>query len=981
MYLEFVGCGTARHRWQMNDGASNLAPHDRDPSDTRTHPVSPFLNGDPSRSSLEVDGVTELLPENAPTVISNRPPLGDGVDAGLNPRDVRQSLAGQTLGHFELLEFVGGGGMGAVYRARDTTLGRIVAVKVVAANQTEEENLKRFRNEAQSAARLDHPNIAQVFYVGEDSRWNYIVFEFIEGLNVRELVADRGPLPVPEALSYTLQIADALEHSAQRNVTHRDIKPSNILVTPDGRAKLVDMGLARLRHVESSTHDLTASGVTLGTFDYISPEQARDPRDADVRSDIYSLGCTLYYMLTGSPPFPVGTVLQKLLSHSSDAPPDVREFRPDVSDEIAAILTKMLAKRPLDRFQEPSQLIGELLLTISQLNLPVAHRGGTVWITPDAVRTSWWERHLTWFVPLACLITVVLAVDYVSRPVPHVRTPRKPQFLGTIDLAKLDEPAVLPSPAFRPQRPPDTRPDPQESVPQESAREGRASSANATPTRPLDDEASAPDGESQLGTFPLGQFPDFAKLLSDSTSSLEQNERTTVPPPPTREPDRDVTASVPSELEPTGRLIHRVVVGDDPDVLADDALSGDGLSGDATFAPSLEEAWEDVLENPDVSSIELAFNGERRSPPLDLTRIKPDREISILAANGYTPTLLFSPNAADLGLGQKPAMIEHADGKITWNGVHFRFVLPSIEEARQSWALFKLDQVNRLAMRMCTLTIENANTNGDRLHDRVAFFEFAQPDVTDMMPDAPEHEAAENMIQLSSCVIRGEATLIRADEAVPFELTWQQGLFVSTEHLLWLGGARKAAGTARSYVELVHVTAIMDSGFAVVQIGRGHQPNLDTKCSHCILVHAASKPLFEHLGTESVEKAKTLFRMRGNDNFYPRTAVRWRLAPVAENARDYPTGALSQGEDWYQEQGASANVIWKTPPPRSSPRHTHTPTDYLIQADDGDLTSRGIAGFDPTRLPAIVRPDADPPGPDNSSATGLHDLQGTDNED
>ena len=162
-------------------------------------------------------------------------------------------LEGQRLGHFELQEYVGGGGMGPVFRALDTMLNRIVAVKVLSQDQSsDEETLRRFQNEAQSAARLDHENISRVHYVGEDRGWHYIVFEFIEGINLRDLVDRDGPLSLADAVSYTLQIADALAHASQRDVVHRDIKPSNVLITPDGRAKLVDMGLARLHQVEHS---------------------------------------------------------------------------------------------------------------------------------------------------------------------------------------------------------------------------------------------------------------------------------------------------------------------------------------------------------------------------------------------------------------------------------------------------------------------------------------------------------------------------------------------------------------------------------------------------------------------------------------------------------------------------------------------------------------------------------------------------------
>ncbi|HEX6961240.1 MAG TPA: serine/threonine-protein kinase, partial [Lacipirellula sp.] len=220
---------------------------------------------------------------------------------GLSSRELAHALRGEMLGHFLLQQFIGGGGMGVVFKALDTTLDRIVAVKVVASHRVGNEDLqRRFLVEAQSTARLDHPNIARVHYIGRDRGLPYIVFEFIDGINLRDMVNQRGPLPVTDAIGYVYQIAHALAHAWQREVVHRDIKPSNILVTPDGQAKLVDMGLARLRQMDGEEeNDLTATGITLGTFDYISPEQARDPRSADARSDIYSLGCTLFYMLTG----------------------------------------------------------------------------------------------------------------------------------------------------------------------------------------------------------------------------------------------------------------------------------------------------------------------------------------------------------------------------------------------------------------------------------------------------------------------------------------------------------------------------------------------------------------------------------------------------------------------------------------------------------------------------------------------------------
>ncbi|HEY5311668.1 MAG TPA: serine/threonine-protein kinase, partial [Pirellulales bacterium] len=356
------------------------------------------------------------------TVITQRPPgSASGSSRGSPSYELGKLLAGERLNHFELIEYVGGGGMGAVFRARDTMLGREVALKVLSRDQgADDETRRRFQNEAQSAARLDHENIARVYFVGEDRGLNYIVFEFIEGVNLRELVEKRGgPLPLAEALSYTMQISRALDHASSRDVVHRDIKPSNVLITDEGRAKLVDMGLARLHQVNAAGADLTASGVTLGTFDYISPEQARDPRVADVRSDIYSLGCTLYYMLTARPPFPEGAVLQKLLQHNSDDPPDPREFNSSLPAQVSDVVRRMLAKNPRRRYQTPSELIADLLalaeaagISTGQWGLPVATSRAPV------EELSFLARHVPWLVPVGLLIVAVVALDLFSGSLP-----------------------------------------------------------------------------------------------------------------------------------------------------------------------------------------------------------------------------------------------------------------------------------------------------------------------------------------------------------------------------------------------------------------------------------------------------------------------------------------------------------------------------------------------------------------------------------
>lgn len=350
---------------------------------------------DPDKTEIRDRGASSLPPDDQVATVPHVP----------QPSDI-QSLVGSSLDHYRIESLVGQGGMGAVYRAIDQRLDRVVAIKVVPILHRKADAMRRFRIEAQSAAKLDHPNIARVYNVGETELWNYIVFEFIEGINLRQLILDRGPLSVDDATYFTCQVAEALQHASERGVVHRDIKPSNILLATDGKAKLVDMGLARTTALDRSQGDQTASGTTLGTFDYISPEQAHDPREADVRSDIYSLGCTLYFLLTGQPPFPEGTALQKLLMHGTKMPDDPRFFRDDLSDPLIAILKKMMAKKPRDRYQTPEDLAHDLRMLAKLDNLAWSSELAESALASTQSRRSWLEALL----PMALCSTLIGAV-------------------------------------------------------------------------------------------------------------------------------------------------------------------------------------------------------------------------------------------------------------------------------------------------------------------------------------------------------------------------------------------------------------------------------------------------------------------------------------------------------------------------------------------------------------------------------------------
>ncbi|MDA0969142.1 MAG: serine/threonine-protein kinase [Planctomycetota bacterium] len=377
--------------------------------------VYPQASGDgaaPAGNGGEATVISQSPQGNSAAVAANvEQPQAEGRPLHTGVADVGRALEGKRLGVYELEKFVGGGGMGAVFRGRDTTLDRTVAVKVLFQHRTDDADLlRRFKNEAQSAARLDHENIGRVYAVGSEEGWHYIVFEFIEGVNLRDLVQDTGPFDVARTITITSQLADALAHAETRNVVHRDIKPSNVIITPAGRARLVDMGLARL-HQMTGDRDLTVSGMTLGTFDYISPEQARDPRLADVRSDLYSLGCTAYFMLIGRPPFAEGTMVQKLLQHQQQQATPVDRIRQDIPWQLAQVIGRLMEKDPADRYQHPAELVAALAAVAAErgIELPLTSSGPAPRRRRRSLRLA---DHVPWLVPLLAFAAIVVALKY-----------------------------------------------------------------------------------------------------------------------------------------------------------------------------------------------------------------------------------------------------------------------------------------------------------------------------------------------------------------------------------------------------------------------------------------------------------------------------------------------------------------------------------------------------------------------------------------
>ena len=284
---------------------------------------------------------------------------------------------------------LGSGGMGTVYRAEHRLMDRPVALKVIRGDLLGDPALvERFRREVRSAARLaSHPNIVTAYDAEQAGETHMLVMEFVEGTDLARLVDRRGPLPTGEACEYARQAALGLQHAFEDEMVHRDIKPQNLMRTTRGQVKILDFGLARFASEVGTLGGVTAEGMVLGSADYIAPEQIEDPHAADIRADIYSLGCTLYFLLAGRPPFPDRSLIQKLIAHREKTPRPIGEIRADVPPELAHVVERMMAKEPARRFQTPDDVaralapFAETGAAPTGLDAPALSGAGTALVT------------------------------------------------------------------------------------------------------------------------------------------------------------------------------------------------------------------------------------------------------------------------------------------------------------------------------------------------------------------------------------------------------------------------------------------------------------------------------------------------------------------------------------------------------------------------------------------------------------------------
>jgi WD40 repeat protein/tRNA A-37 threonylcarbamoyl transferase component Bud32 len=382
----------------------------------------------------------------------------------LTPFQANSLLQGRgselRLGAYVLLARVGEGGMGQVFKARHSRLGHLVALKILRKDRLgNPAAVKRFEREVSAACQVEHPNVVRAFDADVTGGTMFLAMEYVEGIELDKLVKDSGALPVADACEYALQTAAGLAACHERGLVHRDIKPKNLLLTYQGKGekrtplvKILDLGLARIDgvHDEPGTPRLTRLGKVIGTADYMPPEQARDSHQVDGRADLYSLGCTLYFLLAGKPPFTGDSKIEKIVSHQLEEAPRLERVRPDVPPELAAVVRKLMAKHPDDRCQSAAEVIAALE-PFCVAEEPVEEE--PIWATPEAQD-----------IPAALAATTPIIVSV--RPRPASRGPsRRVVLLAAaavglagaalvVGLLALGQPAAEEAPARHPESPP-----------------------------------------------------------------------------------------------------------------------------------------------------------------------------------------------------------------------------------------------------------------------------------------------------------------------------------------------------------------------------------------------------------------------------------------------------------------------------------------------------------------------------------------------
>ena len=853
-------------------------------SDRESRPLPPLAASDSDAHLPRVSGSETVINKTGPQAmllprggdlatgeLANRlfPPRQDsGSSIGTH------SPSGIELDHFRIEERIGMGGMGAVFRAVDTRLQRMVALKLLAPSQAYDDgSVKRFQNEARAAARLDHENVARVHYIGEERGLHFIAFEYVTGSTIRELIRRQHRVSVTDSINYALQIAAALKHTSAMGVVHRDIKPSNIIITPSGRAKLVDLGLARNDTTESQA-DLTLPGTTLGTFDYISPEQAKDPRSVDVRSDIYSLGCTLYHMLTGQPPYPEGTVLQKLLDHQGKEAPDPAAINRRIPDFVSAIVRRMMNSDRNNRHQNADQLIRDLTHAAGHLGLRGVNPEGLVWVASKSATTSWLAGNAGWLATVAVLLSVV-GVLHQFPEIGLRMAGISPQQLPVSGARSSDDPRTSTGTAIA------------------SADSGTAETKTVALTDPS--EPSIDRGASEE-TGPAAAIEPEVDLLASNSRPLEPNSASPISPliPP------DGIPTPPGELIPemtkiltaegTGdtsstdnppRVTDTSETGtakpDAPSVTqpkfvptTDDELPVALFTGDASLDRHYRTLEAACAAAEDGSTIELQFSDKLVEKSFRVTR----KNLTIRAARGHTPTIEFVPSEID-STDSTARMITLNAGPLRIVNVNLQMTIPERPSADR-YSLFGASRAGLLAMDRVTITVANPAHAPATILD-IASDSGRMPAEMPTTPVAIQRE--QPGVQATDCVFRGQsgfATIAwpgQAGFSMDNCVAGLDGDFLQIRPL-----AMPAADRPMLDFSMEHLSARLSGSFVrFVGPVSVDVPAIECRVRNSIISSTEASPLVVSEVAIPAEDARRMLVWRGERNFFDSVAVFWSI--------------------------------------------------------------------------------------------------------
>lgn len=873
---------------------------------------------------------------------------------------------GTQLAHFVVDKYIGGGGMGRVYLGIDQALDRKVALKVLPMQRAHDRaSVARFMNEAKSAARLNHEHIAQVYFAGEQNGIPFIAFEYVQGTNVRTYVEQHGVIPLPQTINYLLQISHALAHAATHQVIHRDVKPSNILITTGGRAKLIDMGLARLLTHANVDNDLTASGVTLGTFDYISPEQARDPRNADSRSDIYSLGCTFFFMLTGRPPFSEGTVLQKLLQHQGDVPPDVRDFQPNIPVHVSQIIQKMMAKDPRARYQTASELVDDLTEVAKMIGLRPVDSGSLVWQLPLKGRFQPVLRHLPWLVPVILFFVFFILVKngmFFASPAElnhgivftEMRGNSNPVIPGREDPSTNDETLVGNNNAMGNGS---TAVESVFAVPLPLAMLSRGNLASLF-AQPFCFETTDSDQPSLPGD-------------DDNVKNDPRNMASAIRVQPVRaaleiEPLRANTPDLPV-----------LSVGYHAGVSRHQVANGNVVTGsDSPIPTKLIVDPSGMMPNSYRSLTDAARAAGREatielhsSEPIEIVHFRfTDLRVTIKSPDGSRAKLVFRPKANATFTGTF-SMAALTNSNVVFENVDVEMVIPpGIDAVADRWTMFELLGLNAVELRNVVLTINNAQR--DRTYrGKNAFFRCSSdvPAVYAVFPTIPGASTpivARTSLTIRDCLIRGEASLLRCDNSLAVQVHSDNALIATNQPVFSLLDIKPSGTTSeRNFIsaEFRHNT-IYAPTMVSWQPGAGggtigHSIALSLADSIVRLDRETATMADYAGGIAMLSDIGGFYSRNSTRTFYQNFMREWRIRSTqsGDTLREDPPKASPDDQRLYFD-----TLSWNTPYLDGTPLHDLTKNEFLlnessernpaIKSPDGTNV-----GMDPRRIPDPVR--------------------------